>query len=127
MRQMAATIVATTIRYDALLPADSDTIEISAPDPEGNVVPHEVAVGGGSHSGRSMRLGRVVMAKAADQIVEKGARLAAWRLVHGVRAAARRSPALVHHRDQRGAVYREPARATWAAARAGRPRRSGPR
>jgi hypothetical protein len=256
MRQMAATIVATTIRYDALLPADSDTIEISAPDPEGNVVPHEVAVGGGSHSGRSMRLGGVVMAKAADQIVEKGARLAAWRLesavadlefsggrfrvrgtdraiglfelaaaagrpdapedlrgpldgasdetvstpsfpygcavcevevdpgdrrgrgrplhlrgrrrprhqpadrrradprrdrpgpgpgplgalplrrgerpapvrdVHGVRAAARRSPALVHHRDQRGAVYREPARATWAAARAGRPRRSGPR
>ncbi len=39
-----------------------------------------VAVGGGSHSGRSMRLGGVVMAKAADQIVEKGARLAAWRL-----------------------------------------------
>jgi len=39
-----------------------------------------VAVGGGSHSGRSMRLGGVVMAKAADQIVEKGACLAAWRL-----------------------------------------------
>jgi carbon-monoxide dehydrogenase large subunit len=39
-----------------------------------------VAVGGGSHSGRSMRLGGVVMAKAADQIVEKGAHLAAWRL-----------------------------------------------
>jgi aerobic carbon-monoxide dehydrogenase large subunit len=39
-----------------------------------------VPVGGGSHSGRSMRLGGVVMAKAADQIVEKGARLAAWRL-----------------------------------------------
>ena len=31
-----------------------------------------VAVGGGSHSGRSMRLGGVVMAKAADQIVEQG-------------------------------------------------------
>jgi carbon-monoxide dehydrogenase large subunit len=39
-----------------------------------------VAVGGGSHSGRSMRLGGVVMAKAADRIVEKGARVAAWRL-----------------------------------------------
>jgi carbon-monoxide dehydrogenase large subunit len=35
-------------------------------------------VGGGSHSGRSMRLGAVVMAKASDQIVEKGRRLAAW-------------------------------------------------
>ena len=30
--------------------------------------------GGGSHSGRSMRLGAVVMAKAADQIVEQGRR-----------------------------------------------------
>ncbi|MGH7299249.1 MAG: xanthine dehydrogenase family protein molybdopterin-binding subunit [Candidatus Rokuibacteriota bacterium] len=39
-----------------------------------------VPVGGGSHSGRSMRLGGVVMAKASDRIVEKGARLAAWRL-----------------------------------------------
>jgi carbon-monoxide dehydrogenase large subunit len=38
------------------------------------------AVGGGSHSGRSMRLGAVVMAGAADAIVERGARLAAWRL-----------------------------------------------
>jgi len=37
-------------------------------------------VGGGSHSGRSMRLGAVVMARAADQIVEKGRRLAAWLL-----------------------------------------------
>jgi carbon-monoxide dehydrogenase large subunit len=37
-----------------------------------------VAVGGGSHSGRSMRLGGVVMAKASDQIVERGRRLAAW-------------------------------------------------
>jgi carbon-monoxide dehydrogenase large subunit len=37
-------------------------------------------VGGGSHSGRSMRLGAVVMAKAADQIVERGRRLAAWLL-----------------------------------------------
>ncbi|HET8531351.1 MAG TPA: hypothetical protein VFO08_09400, partial [Methylomirabilota bacterium] len=41
MRQMAAAIVATTICHDALLPAATDTIEISAPDPEGNVVPHE--------------------------------------------------------------------------------------
>jgi aerobic carbon-monoxide dehydrogenase large subunit len=37
-------------------------------------------VGGGSHSGRSMRLGAVVMAKASDQVVDKGRRLAAWRL-----------------------------------------------
>src|SRR5881628_3618958 len=37
-------------------------------------------VGGGSHSGRSMRLGAVVMARAADQIVEKGRRLTAWLL-----------------------------------------------
>src|SRR5512144_491555 len=36
-----------------------------------------VAVGGGSHSGRSMRLGGVVMAKASDQVVEKGRRIAA--------------------------------------------------
>jgi carbon-monoxide dehydrogenase large subunit len=39
-----------------------------------------VPVGGGSHSGRSMRLGGVVMAKAADRLVERGARIAAWRL-----------------------------------------------
>ena len=37
-------------------------------------------VGGGSHSGRSMRLGAVVMARAADAIVEKGKRIAAWLL-----------------------------------------------
>jgi len=35
-------------------------------------------VGGGSHSGRSMRLGAVVMAKASDQIVDRGKALAAW-------------------------------------------------
>ena len=35
-----------------------------------------VAVGGGSHSGRSMRLGGVVMAKASDRLVARGARLA---------------------------------------------------
>jgi len=34
-------------------------------------------VGGGTASGRSMRLGAVVMAKASDQIVEKGRRIAA--------------------------------------------------
>jgi carbon-monoxide dehydrogenase large subunit len=39
-----------------------------------------VPVGGGSHSGRSMRLGGVVMARASDQIVEKGRHLAAWLL-----------------------------------------------
>src|SRR5256712_8446401 len=37
-------------------------------------------VGGGSHSGRSMRLGAVVMSKATEQIVEKGRRLTAWLL-----------------------------------------------
>ncbi len=37
-------------------------------------------VGGGSHSGRSMRLGAVVMAKASDQIVDKGRAVAAWLL-----------------------------------------------
>ena len=36
--------------------------------------------GGGSHSGRSMRLGAVVMAKASDEIVDKGKRIAAWML-----------------------------------------------
>ena len=39
-----------------------------------------VPVGGGSHSGRSMRLGAVVMAKAADALVARGAALAAWLL-----------------------------------------------
>ena len=39
-----------------------------------------VPVGGGSHSGRSMRLGGVVMAKAADLVVEKGRHIAAWLL-----------------------------------------------
>src|SRR5437773_7540269 len=38
------------------------------------------SVGGGSHSGRSMRLGAVVMAKASDVIVDKGTRIAAWLL-----------------------------------------------
>jgi len=37
-------------------------------------------VGGGSHSGRSMRLGAVVMARASDEIVERGRRIAAWLL-----------------------------------------------
>jgi carbon-monoxide dehydrogenase large subunit len=36
--------------------------------------------GGGSHSGRSMRLGAVVMARAADQIVERGTQVAGWLL-----------------------------------------------
>src|SRR2546427_737129 len=39
-----------------------------------------VPVRGGSHAGRSMRLGGVVMAKASDQIVEKGRHIAAWLL-----------------------------------------------
>jgi len=37
-------------------------------------------VGGGAHSARALRLAAVVMAKAADQIVEKGKRIAAWLL-----------------------------------------------
>ncbi|HEV8143590.1 MAG TPA: xanthine dehydrogenase family protein molybdopterin-binding subunit, partial [Methylomirabilota bacterium] len=37
-------------------------------------------VGGGAHSARALRLSAIVMAKAADQIVEKGARIAAWLL-----------------------------------------------
>src|SRR5919201_1896376 len=37
-------------------------------------------VGGGSHSGRSMRQAGVVMAAAGDQVIERGARLAAWLL-----------------------------------------------
>jgi carbon-monoxide dehydrogenase large subunit len=39
-----------------------------------------VSVGGGSSSGRSMRLGGVVMARASDQIVARGACIAAWLL-----------------------------------------------
>ncbi len=34
-------------------------------------------VGGGSHSGRSMRMGAVVMARASDEIVEKGKEISA--------------------------------------------------
>ena len=41
MRQMAATISATVVCDDALLPADTDTIEILTTDSEGNVIPHE--------------------------------------------------------------------------------------
>jgi carbon-monoxide dehydrogenase large subunit len=37
-------------------------------------------VSGGAHSARALRLAAVVMAKASDQIVEKGARIAAWLL-----------------------------------------------
>jgi carbon-monoxide dehydrogenase large subunit len=37
-------------------------------------------VGGGAHSARALRLAAIVMAKAADQIVGKGKRIAAWML-----------------------------------------------
>jgi aerobic carbon-monoxide dehydrogenase large subunit len=37
-------------------------------------------VGGGAHSARALRLAAVVMAKAADHIVDKGKRIAAWLL-----------------------------------------------
>src|SRR5262249_32824996 len=53
---------------------DADAVHLHAGDTD--VAP----VGGGTHSGRSMRLGAVVMAKAADAIVARGARVAAWRL-----------------------------------------------
>jgi carbon-monoxide dehydrogenase large subunit len=37
-------------------------------------------VGGGAHSARALRLAAIVMAKASDQVVEKGKRIAAWLL-----------------------------------------------
>jgi carbon-monoxide dehydrogenase large subunit len=37
-------------------------------------------VGGGAHSARALRLAAVVMARAADQIVDRGRRIAAWML-----------------------------------------------
>jgi aerobic carbon-monoxide dehydrogenase large subunit len=37
-------------------------------------------VGGGAHSARALRLAAIVMAKASDQIVAKGTKIAAWRL-----------------------------------------------
>jgi carbon-monoxide dehydrogenase large subunit len=37
-------------------------------------------VGGGAHSARALRMAAIVMAKASDQIVDKGRRIAAWRL-----------------------------------------------
>jgi carbon-monoxide dehydrogenase large subunit len=37
-------------------------------------------VGGGAHSARALRLAAVVMAKASDQIVDRGTRIAAWLL-----------------------------------------------
>src|SRR5882672_3643263 len=37
-------------------------------------------VGGGAHSARALRLAAVVMAKASDQVVDKGRRVAAWML-----------------------------------------------
>jgi len=50
-------------------------------------------VGGGAHSARALRLAAVVMAKASDQIVDKGRRVAAWMLeaaVDDVEFSARR-------------------------------------
>jgi aerobic carbon-monoxide dehydrogenase large subunit len=39
-----------------------------------------VTVGGGAHSGRGMRLGSIVIKKASDDIIEKGARIAEYLL-----------------------------------------------
>ena len=44
------------------------------------VIPTSPWSGGGAHSARALRLAAVVMAKASDQIVEKGGRIAAWLL-----------------------------------------------
>ena len=41
MRQMAATMAATTICSDVLLPPDSDTVEIGVTDSEGNMTRYE--------------------------------------------------------------------------------------
>jgi hypothetical protein len=41
MRQMAATMAATTICRDVLLPADSDTVEIGIADSQGNMTRYE--------------------------------------------------------------------------------------
>jgi hypothetical protein len=41
MRQMAATMVATTICSDVLLPPDSDTVEIGVADSQGNMTRYE--------------------------------------------------------------------------------------
>jgi carbon-monoxide dehydrogenase large subunit len=51
------------VRFDAvrLITGDTDVVE----------------VGGGSHSGRSMRLAGIIMGKASDDIIERGKRIAA--------------------------------------------------
>src|SRR3989449_8306326 len=57
------------------------------------------SVGGGSHSGRSMRLGAVVLAKASDTIVDRGRRIAAWlpqAAGAGIGFGARRLPLTGH-------------------------------
>lgn len=41
MRQMAASVAATTICSDVLLPAHSDTVEIAVPDSQGNMATYE--------------------------------------------------------------------------------------
>lgn len=52
LRQMAATVAATVGCEDALLPGNTDTIEISVGDPAGNVISHEAS---GSGRPRSIR------------------------------------------------------------------------
>ena len=58
----------------SLLSVPVDAIDILVGDTD------VVSVGGGSHSGRSMRQAGVVMAAAGDQIIERGVQLAAWLL-----------------------------------------------
>ena len=75
-----------------------------------------VAVGGGSHSGRSMRLGAVVMAKASDEIVAKG------RAHRRLAAGGRRG----RHRIRGAAASPSRAPTARSASSRSRPPRSGP-
>jgi aerobic carbon-monoxide dehydrogenase large subunit len=54
------------------LGVDHSTIRLITGDTDVTVV------GGGAHSARALRMAAIVMAKASDQIIEKGTRIAAW-------------------------------------------------
>ena len=89
-------------------------------------------VAGGAHSARALRLAAIVMAKASDQIVEKGTRIAAWMLeaapadleFSGRRFTVRgtdRSVDLFRWRPPRHAPTRRPIAAARSTERATRP------
>ncbi len=71
-------------------------LELNTGDPRERLITGDTdvtVVGGGAHSARALRLAAVVMAKASDQIVEKGRRIAAWLLeaaAEDIEFAARR-------------------------------------